>query len=230
MFTIPHYRLLLPAFVIFLLVACSANVRATPEISWDDKLATPGAQITFEKESESSYTMRVSGLPKDKDYVLWMKWVDDKIQRLPVPDTKGLFEGKAKFNFSKMYRGEPILFALVSSDQAVRVYAQLIPFPLDATDEGGCKLSLAILSANQRLLGIIGEGFQPGEQVTTISKSESEILRDEKIALENGRIAVIIDPGVIGKTGGLPTFQAVSKTCDVTLRYAWGTAMKRIDE
>lgn len=96
-----------------------------------------GAQITFEKKSESSYTMRVSGLPKDKDYVLWMKWIDGRTWNESVPDTNALFEGKSVFTYHHVYRGEPLDYAIISSDQAVRAYAQLIPFPLEAIGEGG---------------------------------------------------------------------------------------------
>lgn len=89
---------------------------------------------------------------------------------------------------------------------------------------------MPLLSPNGRLFAIIGEGFKPGEQVTTISSSDTEVIRNEKSALSDGRIAAIIDPGVIGKTGGSATFQVFSKSCDLTLHYAWGTAMKRDDE
>ena len=94
----------------------------------------------------------------------------------------------------------------------------------------GGKLSLALLSPNMRHFGIIGKGFQPGEPVTTTSISDTEVLKNEIPALSDGLIAAIVDPGVIGKTGGQASFQASSKSCDVTLHYAWGSAMKQIDE
>lgn len=158
-----------------------------------------------------------------------MKWLDGKIENIPVE--YAFLEGNLTLSYHHYFRGEPIDYALISTDQTVRVYAQLTPFPLEAKSEGGCKLSMTLLSPNLRTFVITGEGFKPGETVTTISKSDSEIIEKEGIALGDGRInTFIIDPGVVGKTGGTATFQASSKTCNVTVSYEWGTAMKRVGE
>jgi hypothetical protein len=135
---------------------------------------------------------------------------------------------KGTFYFYQMFRGEPADFALVSTDtdQTVKAFAHVVPFPLRAKGDSGCSLSMELLSPNGRLFGFIGEGFKPNEEVTTISRSASEVLEKKQSASTEGRFGSIIDPGVIGTTGGAASFQASGEACEVILNYEWGTAMK----
>src|SRR5574337_1211097 len=146
-----------------------------------------------------------------------------------IPRTRPFARGsKVTFHFYKMFRGEPANFALVSTDidQTVKAFAHFVPFPLRAKGDSGCSLSMELLSPKGRLLGFIGEGFKPDEEVTTVSRSGGEIQEGKQKATADGKFAAFIDPGVIGSAGGVASFQASGEACEVILNYEWGTAMR----
>ena len=127
-----------------------------------------------------------------------------------------------------MFRGEPSNFALFSTDidQTVKAFVQIVPFPLQAKGDGGCSLSMVLLSPKGRRFGFLGKGFKPNEEVTTMSRSGFEGLEKKQSASNEGKFVTIIEPGVIGSTGGTASFQASDEACEVILNYEWGTAMK----
>jgi predicted enzyme related to lactoylglutathione lyase len=237
------------------LSACATIPSPTinPPITWIPKFATPGVRLTFQEQSQTTvegrpavtYSVDITGLPKDKTYALWQKWLDGKIALFGQFhfDDSGVLVGslgsersinqkmplsKVTFHFYQMFRGEPANFALVSTDidQTVKAFANFVPFPLQAKGDGGCSLSMELLSQKGRLFGFMVEGFKPDEEVTTVSKSGGEILEEKQKAPADGRFAAIGDPGVIGSAGGSASFQASGKACEVILNYEWGTAMK----
>lgn len=226
-----------------------------PPITWAPNFVTPGVQLTFQEQSQTTvkgkpavtYSVDATGLPKDKTYALWQKWLDGKIALMGQFhfDNSGVLVGfygeqsinpkiplsplsKSTFYFSQMFRGEPANFTLVSTDidQTVKAFAHFVPFPLQAKGNRSCRLSMELLSPKGRLVGFMVEGFKPDEEVTTVSKSGGEILKEKQKAPANGRFAAIVDPGVIGSTGGSASFQASGEACEVILNYEWGTAMK----
>lgn len=242
-------------FLVLGLSACATTPSPTinSPITWIPKFGTPGVRVTFQEKSQTTvegrpavtYSADATGLPRDKTYALWQKWLDGKMALFGQFhfDASGVFLGslgsegstnqkiplsKVTFHFYQMFRGEPANFALVSTDtdQTVKAFAHFVPFPLQAKGDGGCSLSMELLSPIGRLFGVIGEGFKPDEEVTTVSRSGGEILEEKQKATADRRFAAFIDPGVIGSAGGSASFQASGEACEVILNYEWGTAMK----
>lgn len=233
MYWIRPFRVLLLAYVTGLLAACSATPTDVPsnseEFSWNKKLATPGAEIRFENTSESGYTMFVSGLPEDKQYHLWFKRLDGKTGSFQVPNTSTLFSTGMVFKFRKFRRGQPMDYALVSTDGTPRAYATLIPYPIEAISEQGCRLSAKMLLSNGRLFVITAEGFEPGERAILTSRSgDTSFEPKERRIGKNGRFFIVLDPTTEGRSGDTTTVGVSSKSCDVTLRFKWGTDMEEL--
>jgi hypothetical protein len=216
------------AIASLLLTTCIFLTGSARAISWEPVTPTPGAQIKLEKASDGFYVMRASGFPANKEYVLMMKYLDGKIGTVPIADIQALLGGKYSFVYSNVYRGEPIEYAVISSDGTVRAYTRIIPFPLEAKSKNGCKLVMSLVSPDLMNFAINAEGFGKGEVVKTTSRSGQETLVSNTTASEDGGFVVIIAPGVVGQTGGEATFEASSSSCTVQINYDWGTAMKRV--
>src|SRR5262245_10224546 len=86
-----------------------------------------------------------------------------------------------------------------STDQTVRAFAKTFPFPLEVRD-GSCSLQAELITL--RAFAILGEGFVPGEEVSTDSESGGEVLTGLKTVSNEGKLPIIlVDPGVKGTRG-----------------------------
>jgi len=116
--------------------------------------------------------------------------------------------------------GEAYRVALISIDDSVRVYAEAIPHPLEASADG-CTLTGEMHS--REIFAFSGTGFRPGEVVQAMSRSGKEAMASSQTADDAGRLAwMIILPGVKGKRGGDASYEVTGAGCRVTLRYGWG--------
>lgn len=227
------------AVLALLLAACAGpgELRQERGISWDQKSSTPGAalaaQVVARREHAVLYEFTVRGLPANKTYALWARWLDGEQGEIPhdlMIDSSGhVVHGKNRLivNNHRMFKGEPVEYQLISSDGKARAFTRVVPFPLKATGKGNCSLTLQLVKENGRTFVVVGEGFSPEEEIQTQSVSGSEILRAEIRASKDGRFAAYVLPGVVGKTGGSARFTAIGKACGVTLHYKWGAAMQR---
>lgn len=231
------------ASVCLALLASSCAVTNKPTFPWGKEFATPGAQIIYEEVERKAedgkyvavYKMRTTGLPKDKSYILWLRWIDNRYEssnniEFNINDSGYVvFLGKEfHIYFKRMFKGERIEQALVSSDGSVKVFSGIIPFPIEAKADGGCSLHIEISPPAGKIFNIIGEGFEPDEVITTISQSDGEVLENEQKVSQEGKFMAVIAPRVIGKSGGKASFTARGENCSVTIYYDWGTAMKQL--
>jgi hypothetical protein len=240
------------AIVLFLgLSSCIAAAQnLNPPKEWATRFTSEGVEFAFEElerktvpgNSSVVYKFRFSGFPRDKTYALWAKWLDGKTVRFgefQVDDTGDLVGtvandsrpirmSKYTVHFSRMYKGEPIIHALVSTDsaQTIKAFARTVPFPIRATGNGQCSLEAELLLPRGRPFAVMGHGFKPNEKIGTVSRSWPEVVKGNVEVEADGRFGSLVDPGVIGHTGGAASFTAVGESCEVTLQYEWGTAMK----
>ena len=140
---------------------------------------------------------------------------------------QGVSLAKETFNLYSLHRGEPVDFALVSQDQAVRAFARIVPFPLQVRDNG-CSLSMEMLAPDGRQFGVRADGFNPNEEVVAISTIDGQTKQQKLKASNEGRFVAILDATQVLRAGGSASYRAAGKRCKPELTYGWGTAIKKL--
>ena len=128
-------------------------------------------------------------------------------------------------SFDSLVLAEPKYLALFDPISGQVAFDKIIPFPVVADGAGGCRLSLELASPGMIFLFTI-EGFEPGEELATTSKSNGEVLRNKQKFLKDSPTISGILPAVIGKDSGDASFTVEGAKCAVTLDYKWGKAAR----
>ena len=89
------------------------------------------------------------------------------------------------------HEGEPVEFGMISADHTVHAFAKTMPFPLEVK-EGRCRLWAEMITTEA--FSFSGEGFEPGEELTYISRSCDEVLRGKIRVSRDGRFGLGADP------------------------------------
>ena len=105
------------------------------------------------------------------------------------------------------HKGEPMDYAIVSTDGAVRAYARGYPFPIEAQD-GECSLTVEMENSNFTAFVIRGAGFGASENVATSSSFGGEAAGGTQQASSQGEFAVALRAELPGKNSGSATFTA----------------------
>ncbi len=202
-----------------------------------------GTAITYHVES--------SGFPTGKTYSLWMMQSGDhKTSPVltgysanvtgalvcpgqsqpgdpPAPGSHCFPLERASLDVDNYHNGEPVDFAIISTDGTVRAYARAYPFPIQAQD-GKCTLNAELENTKFNSFVIRGAGFEPGENVATSSSLGSDPTAGTQQASSRGEFAAEIQVGLPGKNSGSATFAATGKSCHLTVTYEWGKAAKQV--
>jgi len=202
-----------------------------------------GTAITYHIES--------SGFPAGKTYSLWMMLSGDHKTRPvlsgylanatgalvcagqsqpgapPVPGSHCYPLERASLDVDNYHNGEPVDFAIVSTDGTVRAYARAYPFPIQAQD-GKCTLNVELENTKFTSFVLRGAGFEPGEKVTTSSSFGKDQAAGTQLASESGEFAAEVQVDVPGKNSGTATFAAAGKSCHPSVTYDWGKAAKKV--
>jgi hypothetical protein len=216
--------------------------KASPP-AWEPRNATPGVQLTLQElrrwtkgpKQGVDYGLVVSGLPKDKVFKLWHKNLgrEPEFTSLTVylnSSGEVVFEGsdrkrgmlkQVRLSVVDFAKGEPLEYALISTDQTVRAFTRVVLFPIEAKD-GECLLSVELASREGDLFLVIGQGFESEGEVTTESRSDGEVLKGKQPLSHDGKFANIASPAVKGKRSGKASFTAFGKGCNPTVDYEWG--------
>lgn len=178
-----------------------------------------------QRKNDVAYQLVCTGLPQGKTCTVWLLQSGTKV---PIPflpgfsaNEKGELTVGPPLTFVDLVKAEPVDAALISSDQSVRAFAGTVPFPIRAQD-GGCSLSLRILTKDVNSFQVMLEGFQPGEDLRTISRFESDVLEDHLVVPAEGKISVQVSPKATGKRSGKASYEALGKSCHPVLEYEWG--------
>jgi hypothetical protein len=226
---------------LFCSVDCSAQTSPTRD-QWGERFNSQGAKLTYRELGRTvisgrtvvTYNLFASGLAKDKHYVLWIFNVGGDPQ--PTADAYINEEGKVVNVLAdpqhhvaedpidvKVFgvKGEPIKFAIISDDDRFRVFAQIVPFPIEVTS-GPCHLS-AIQTARNNLGMFIGvSGLQPDEELVADQQSENEGGQTKAKADDQGNYNAVMLPSVKGKRSGKARFNVASKSCKIGIEFTWG--------
>jgi hypothetical protein len=202
-----------------------------------------GTAITYHVES--------SGFPAGKTYSLWiMQSGDHKTRALlsgylanatgalvcpgqsqpgdpPVAGSRCYPLERASLDVDNYHDGEPVDFAIVSTDGTVRAYARAYPFPIQAQD-GKCTLNVELENTKFTSFVIRGSGFEPCENVTTSSSFGKDLTPGTQPASASGEFASEVHADVPGENSGTATFAATGKSCHPSVTYDWGKAAKKV--
>ncbi len=138
------------------------------------------------------------------------------------------FEKGFNFFIREYVKGAPLRMIVISTDQTVKAFAEVYPFPIEAND-GSCRLWVELISTQGTAFAIYGEGFGVEEEVTASSRSDGEIIRKTQQASPDGTLpVVIIAPAVVGKRSGTASFTVAGKSCAPTVNYEWGPPALKI--
>jgi hypothetical protein len=239
-----------PASPIFSVVALAALV-ALPECSaqtppsrdqWGEKFNSPGTKLTYKEVGRTAiqsrtiitYNLFASGLPKGQHYILCILNVgsdpqavadaylngDGKVVNVLAGSERNIAEDPIN---GKVFggKGEPIQLALISDDDRVRVFTEVIPFPIEET-AGSCHLSAIETAPYYFGILIRGTGFQPDEELAIEEQSENESARLKAKADDQGRYNASLFPFVKGKKSGKARFVVSAKSCRIGIEFPWG--------
>jgi hypothetical protein len=127
----------------------------------------------------------------------------------------------ASFSFGDSARGEALQFALISEDKTAVAFYKDIPYPLEAR-VGSYHIWVELWSTSGDQFLIWGEGFQPDEEIRTISDSYDVAVESKVKADSKGRFMTIVFPGIVGQESGQATFTAIGRSGEVKVWYQWG--------
>lgn len=209
---------------------------------WGEKFNSPGAKLIYKETQRQrvagrtvvTYNVFESGLPQDKHYVLWIHNVgsrprsmasaylnengkvvnvlaDKQRQVAEDPIDLVLFGGK----------GEPFEIGLVSADGLLRVFAEIVPFPIEDT-VGPCRLSVIEGAPYYESVTFKLTGLQPNEAMLISTQSEDEHIQFERKADDLGAYHSLLLPFVKGKRSGNTRLAITTNTCKVHLEFPWG--------
>jgi hypothetical protein len=222
-----------PASPIFSVVALAALV-ALPECSaqtppsrdqWGEKFNSPGAKLTYKEVGRTAiqsrtiitYNLFASGLPAVADAYLNG---DGKVVNVLAGSERNIAEDPINV---KVFggKGEPIQLALISDDDRLLVFTEVIPFPIEET-AGSCHLSAIETAPYYFGILIRGTGFQPDEELAIEEQSENESARLKAKADDQGRYNASLFPFVKGKKSGKARFVVSAKSCRIGIEFPWG--------
>jgi len=125
------------------------------------------------------------------------------------------------------HKGEPMDYAIISTDGAVRAYVRAYPFPIQAQD-GKCTLTVEMENSNFTAFVVRGAGFVPDENVATSSSFGGDATGGTQQASAQGEFVVALRADSPGKNSGSATFTATGKSCHPSVVYEWGKAAMKV--
>lgn len=226
-------------------LAASAALASAPPTAdqWEEGSSEPGAELSFldrgAHEAENgklvvAYEFRVFGLPQDRLYELWLRRLDGSTRpthSLRIDDHGGLVldtsGAQLVLAFGGMMAGEPNRVLLRSDDGQVWITRDLVAMPLASTD-GECKVSLQMITTDRSFYQATLSGFERGEQIRAVSRSQREVVEFTVEVAEDDKNALILAPAVDGMDGGWASLSLFGASCSVSIEYPWGTAAETL--
>jgi hypothetical protein len=232
--------------VIALLLCSVLSVRCFGQlkdsIDWGEKFNSIGATLVLKETGRArvngqtvvTYHMFASGLPKNVDYTLWLRLVGSEPQTVADAyiNKDGLVVNvlaDPAHNVAedpidlKVFagRGEPKRIGVISNDGRYRVFAEVVPFPIENA-VGPCKISATMMVPNYAGVQITLTGLQPREPFLIHQQSGSEQAQTKVTAEADGTYRAYVLPFVKEQASGKLRFDVDAKSCSVGVELPWG--------
>lgn len=180
------------------------------------------------------YRFKVTGLPANKEYVLWNVPAgrDKPVAMLRAEiDAKGQiiydFEGeRGRLNellvkIRGYVKAQAAKFALVSTDGSVHSFVKTIPFPITHKD-GACRLNVEMQTPDT--YRVLLSGFTTGETVKVTANLGKKALKENFAVPANTRRDSVQREILLRfqQRNGRGVVKAVARSCTVSAMYEWG--------
>lgn len=117
--------------------------------------------------------------------------------------------------------GEPVRYALTSSESNLIVPGTVVPNPIEKKD-GACRLEARLAMPGAEGVVIYADGLEPGTDVPFQAISEGEAHPGSFHTNAHGHAATVNLPYVKGKSNGVLQVSIASKGCSVSIEIPWG--------
>jgi len=221
------------------------------QMNWDENPTNAknpnGLQLQFFKIAESgspgkslsTYRIYVPGIPVSKKFALTVWRIGSEPHSVSgdvYVNSKGLLmkhkpaQGQEDSDFVgddelhevvQAAQGEPIRYALASSDKQLLISGALVPFPLGSTGQG-CRLEVRLATPNAEAVVISAEGLPANAdapfQLTSSGVSETAIFHADA----KGHAVTTDIPSVDGQDRGMLKVTLATKACSTEVDVPWG--------
>ncbi len=206
-----------------------------------------GLQFQFFKTDEATssgkrllhYRAYVPGAPESKKYTLtvWKIGSDPHIlsgdvyvnakgllmmhKPRPEQEDSDFIGGNELLLAVQAARGEPVRYALASTDKELLISGTVVPFPLEDTDRG-CRLEVRLALPDARAVLISVDGLPANTEIPfqMVSAGEPET---GKFSVDAQGHAVTTDlPSVYGRDSGSLRVTLVTAACSTAVEVPWG--------
>jgi len=210
---------------------------------WGPKASTPNMSLSLREASREGPMIRIrmyaTGLPKQGIYTLF-QW--PVTQREPSQSLGGITFDESGLAVCagtpgtcgtpdkpndpidvvlKPVPGEPSRLALISADQAIKLYAKIVPIPLKGEDKG-CSVEAVLLTPGFELVAIEATGFPPNTDIVMDTDSEGERHGGKARTDTNGRYISAILPYKQGLARGTAKVTLKASGCSPSVTFPWG--------
>jgi hypothetical protein len=119
------------------------------------------------------------------------------------------------------FRGAIWEVALVSEDRAITAFTRAIPRPIVAQD-GGCVVTLELVSHRGQRFLASGKGFAPGDDVVIESRWAGRVQHKQVRVSAEGRLPPDVITHVAPGSDRSARYSIKGRACHVTIEYEWG--------
>ncbi len=126
----------------------------------------------------------------------------------------------AEIGLGRFADGEPVMMAIISGDDSIKLVTRVVPFPIQA-DTGPCRITgeLVVLTENGPGYAFVGQGFAPGDEVSTIARFGDWVAEGMVEVESNGVYGEMFFPDPGDLVDGVGSYTVVSGQCTVTLTF-----------
>jgi hypothetical protein len=198
-----------------------------------DEATTPGGRLL-------RYRAYVAGTSETKKYALGSWKLGQDLQILPVDvyvNAKGLLmvhkprpdqensdsvadEDELDLAFTAA-RGEPVRFALVSTDKSFMVPGTIVPFPIEASG-ATCHIEMRLAQPEGQAILVYADGLKPNSTVPFKAISGGDLEAPTFSVNARGHAATADLPYADGTSSGTLKIDVAAKGCAVSLEIPWG--------
>ena len=229
---------------VLLLLVSGTRVSAHDPAILDPHRATPGIRLELVEMPQAGtpastsrrYRLVAAGVPSGVTFGVWTRDFthgfhevvsgfrrDDAGKLVSVQDGDGRPRDLSEIVLDPgpYFRGAIWEVALVSEDRAVTAFTRVIPRPIVAQD-GGCVLTLELVSHRGQRFLASGRGFVPGDDVVIESRYAGRVQQKRHRVSGDG----LLPPDVVSHASPgsdrSARYSVKGRSCQVTIEYDWG--------
>ena len=193
--------------------------------------------------TQLTYTLSGTGFPADLNYSLW-GWIPGRKPQMAIDgvtfDSKGVLICNPKSPKCQTdkpdapiqvkttaVQGEPKRFAVVADNGRVAGFAEVVPFPIEATDKK-CKLEVILQTPNAEKVLLRATGFVPYEMLNVSATLGGQDTTHSPTTSADGSWQAVVDTRSPGKESGTASVKISGQQCSVALTFNWGEGSGKV--